>query len=1179
MSILTTYQQKALAYDKHISLTANAGSGKTTVLAKRFVEILTNEKVSLNNIVAITFTKKASSELYSKIAKELDTQIETSEHSKKYKLESLRRNLVSAKISTIHSFCIDILKDYAPEAGIDASFSPIEGNLSDELLELSIEEIINKRIRNEETEDELKYLVRIFGTKSALTSQVKKLFGKRKTTQKIIEEIYSKDEKDISKFYHSKFVKDFELIFKDTIQELIKNISKLNAIAETTKPNEKQIHTNMLLNELNSKTDLVQQYQSLQEIGSTILTKGGTVTKVGYVKKNSYEENVNLIEKINEDYKEVSQIKIEEDWEQHNDELAKFSKILINFYSDILERYTSKKTQMAYLDFEDFLLHTQRILSNEEIQNSLSEKYKYIMVDEYQDTNEIQFNIFMPILKNLSTGNFFVVGDEKQSIYMFREAEVEIFRRTSKQIENIESQESILELPHSFRLTPAIALFTNILFSKLLQNVNPRFNEVAYSNLVCAYTGEAKGEIEFLMADLETETESELTAKRILQIVNDTSNNYEFGDVAILCRKRKNFTELETTFSKYKIPHYIVGGKGFFQQQLIYDIYNYLSFLVNPNDDLALANILRAPYYSLSDVELTEISLSDGETYFEKFQNIAEKNKDFKNYLELLKSHIAISLKTEINSLIRKINIETGYWSYLAGKKNAEQEIANLKKTIQKAIGNVAQGYHSLYDFILYLKEAIDTTDDEGHAELSSEENAVKIMTIHKAKGLEFKVVVLYNTNSTGKNDNIISKSLEVDKEFGILAKLPLKNNFYEDYTQAPIVGLQNYIQKKKNYAELKRQLYVAITRAEERLIISMAVKENKKLANDSFASLIMETLDVEFEDKEIPLPEEIILSDKLTFMKLVNDKYENETQENTIAAKIISSIDDIEIKVDESKNENSNYEILIDEINSYEKNEIISASKISLFLQCPKKYELTYELGYYEIVKLYKDVSGSEEFTDKEDEANIGANIGGKIVHAILEKNIEQNELETQIEKLVEFENELQYLDEAKKNEFKEGLLKLMNNFYQSEIYSELQNHTNYENEFEIYIKENDYYLYGIIDKLIILDDKIIIVDYKTDKVNSNNIASKSEVYFNQLLFYSYLLRHKFPNAKTFELRLIYIRDVENKSIKIVPRDEVENFGKVIKGCVYKIRIKEFDKDKGNCENCQMYLLDECED
>jgi len=1173
MSILTPYQENALAYNKHISLTANAGSGKTTVLSKRFVEILINEKISLGNIVAITFTDKAASELYSKIAKELDTQITESESKKKYRLESLRRNLVSAKISTIHSFCIDILKDYAPQAGIDASFSPMDAKQSDELLELSIEEIINKRIRNEGTEDKLKYLIRIFGTKAALSTQVKKLFGRRKTTQKIIEEIYCKDEKEISGFYKNKFEKEFKVIFKNTIQELIKKISKLNTIAETDKHNEKQVHTKMLLNELKSKKDLIQQYQYLQEIGETLLTKSGTVPKVGYIKKNIYEENIFLIETINESYKELKQISIEKDWKELNKELSKFSKILIDFYEDVLGRYTDKKTQSAHLDFEDLLLHTQKLLSNEEIQNLLSEKYKYIMVDEYQDTNEIQYRIFMPILKNLSSGNLFVVGDEKQSIYMFREAEVEIFRRTSQQIKNIDSAKSILELPHSFRLTPSIALFTNILFGKLLQKVNSRFNEVAYSNLVCAYTGAEKGTVEFLFVDLEDEnnkeTESELTAKRILEIVSDKNNNYTFGDVAILCRKRKSFTELEAVFSKYKIPHYIVGGKGFYQQQLIYDIKNYLSFLVNPDDDLALANILRAPYYSLSDTELTEISMTLGETFYEKFRNYANNNIRFQKYVERLELHISISLKTEINSLIRKINIDTGYWTYLSAKKNAEQEIANLKKVIQKSISNTAQGYHSLYDFILYLKDAIDSIEDEGHAELNSADNSVKIMTVHKSKGLEFKVVVLYNTNQRGKNDNIGAKSLSIDKEFGILAKLPTGNDFYKDYSQAPIIGIQNYIQKKKNIAELKRLLYVAITRAEEHLIISLAVK--KKLEAESFASLIVEALDVDL------YSEEITFSDKLTYMKLINDKYENKTKEETIIAKIISSIDDVKSIENIGDEESGDYEILIEEISSYEKNEIISASKISLFLQCPKKFKLTYELGYYEIVKLYKDVSESEEYNNKEEETNIGANIGGKIVHSLLEKEIGKEEVEPAIIKLIEFESELRYLDNKKKNSFKDNLLELMNNFYLSEIYNQIKNYEQYENEFEIYIKENDYYLYGIIDKLVILDDKIIIIDYKTDKINFKNINLKSEVYFNQLLFYAYILGYKYPHIKTFELRLIYIRATEKETVKIVSEKEVKNFGSTIKECIQKIRKKEFAKTENNCKNCEMYLLDEC--
>ena len=1172
MSILTKYQKDALEYKKHISLTANAGSGKTTVLSKRFVEILVNEKISLNNIVAITFTEKAASELYSKIAKELDSRIESAEGRNIYKLEILRRNLVSAKISTIHSFCIDILKDYAPEAGIDANFSPIDARTSEELLELSIEEAINKKIRDEETAADLKYLLRIFGTKSTLIKKVKELFHKRKTTQKIIDTIYNNDEHQIEEFFEIKFRNDFTLLFQDMIRDLIGDIEKINSLPDSNKINETQVHINMLLNEVKSKNDLLQQYQLLGEIKEAMLTNKGTIKKRGYLSGKLYDENYEVIYKIENTFEELKQITIDENYKLLNKELAKFGLTLIDFYKEVFTGYTNKKTQKAYLDFEDILLYTQKLLNNAEVQNALSEKYKYIMVDEYQDTNEIQYNIFMPILKNLQTGNLFVVGDEKQSIYMFREAEVEIFRKTKKEIELVESEQSILELPHSFRLAPNIALFTNVLFNKLFENANPVFNEVEYRNLVCAYTKEKKGEVEFLITDENETEESTIVANRIVEIVNDNQNNFSFGDFAILCRKRKDFTILEAEFSKRKIPFSIVGGKGFYQQQLIYDIYNYLSFLVNPGNDLALANILRAPYYSLSDVQLMEIALCEGKTYFLKFKNYLKENPSLQKYLELLETHIEISGKTEINNLIRTIKVETGYWAYIANKQDAEQEIANLNKIIQRSISLTAQGFHSLYDFILYLKDAIENTDDEGQAEINNNTDSVKIMTIHQSKGLEFPVVVLYHTNQKGKDDSLSAKEVKIDKEYGILAKLPLKNNFAEDYVQAPVIGLYNYKAAKKNIAELKRLLYVAITRAEKHLIISLSHR-NKKYQKNSFAYFIVEALGLDIEQEEIKL------SDSLTYMKLINDTYVNETIKEELSAKLISDVNEIETLSSTNKEQNEEYEILLDEIFAAEKNEIVSASKIALFLQCPRKYQLTYELGYFEVVKQYKDVSGRDDFNDKEniDEVNIGANIGGKIVHSVMEKNIAAENLNKEVDRLIEQENELQNIDDNYKQNLKEDILILLNHFYQTEVYAELQGYSDYENELEIYIGKNDYFLYGIIDKLIIDEEKIIIVDYKTDKIDSQNMDIKKESYFNQLMFYAYLLKDKYPNIKEFELWLVFIRGDNNKNVKVVSKKEIELFGSTIDQCVHDIRIKKFDKKTKGCEHCQYLLLNEC--
>ncbi len=1169
MSTLTKYQTEALRYDRHISLTANAGSGKTTVLAKRFVEILLNENVTLNNIVAITFTEKAASELYTKIAKELDAKLSESIGVQKNKLESLRRNLVSAKISTIHSFCIDVLKDYAPEAGIDASFSPIDARLANELLEQSIDELLNKRIR--EDSKEIKNLIRIFGNKSTLISKVKLLFNKRKSTQKLDEDIYRKPTNEIALWFKSNFENKIELVFHQLIIDLIREVSELNIIASNFKATEVSIEINRLTNEINSKKELVEKLILLLELGNELLKKDGRVKQQKYVNAAIYSENESLIESINEKFSELKRIDISHNYEELNVELAQFGKSLINFYRDVNEKYTTKKQQSSFLDFEDLLLLTYKLLQNKDLANQLSQKYKYLMVDEFQDTNEIQYEIFMPILQYLSTGNLFVVGDSKQSIYMFREAEVKVFNDTKELIGNREGEKSLLQLPHSFRLAPNIAFFTNKLFGKLFANPNTFFNEVEYNDLVCAYLKENEGEIEILVSEEEEGTsEVALVVRKIIQMVNRSENKKSFSDITILCRVRKNFTELENEFTKYNIPYSIVGGKGFYQQQLVLDVYSYLSFLINNKNDLALVSILRSPYYGISDVELTEISLCVGKSFFDKFKSYSNENSNYKNTTNQLNAHIILATKTDVSTLLRRIHNETSYWSYIANKHDGKQEIANLEKLIQKAIHFNEQGYSTLYDFTNYLKDAINNLEDEGHAESDKTENTIKIMTIHQAKGLEFKVVILYKTNHKNFDETIKTKDISVDKDFGILAKLPNKNNYFEDFKQAPIVGLFNYFQNKKSIAELKRLLYVAITRAEEQLIISMQLKKGK-LQNDSFASMIIESLNINLSESVNMLKGDLI------YMKYVDGNYQTIKKEIASEINICNSIElDETFQNSNQKEAVKDYEILIDKIPGSEKNEIISASKISLFLQCPRKYQLTYEFGYGELTKLFKE-QNDFEFNAKEEEENIPGNILGRIVHAVLEQVVDENELENCVHKLVYVDDEILTLSDLRKKNLELEVFHLIETFYKSKSFEELKPYKNYYNEFEIYKRENDYYLYGIIDRLVFEKDKIIIVDYKTDRINEKNVDEKVNTYLNQLKFYAYILISKFKFVTTIKLNLVFIRDDSFSISQKIDIKEIMEFGEIIKDSVLKIRSKQFEIDAPGCKDMKYYLLDEC--
>ncbi len=856
MNILTPYQKKALDYSKHISLTANAGSGKTFVLAKRYVEIAYNENIPLKNIVAITFTDKAAGELYKKIADEIEIRRKTADSKESQKiLNRMRRQLVSANISTIHSFCINILREFSNEAKLDANFIPVNQREAEELINLSIEEIINAALYDAKAEDEIKYLIRFFGSRTGLSNELFKLINKRRIILSLANSFYNQQEKNIAEYFRNKFETEIQIIFEDKIEDLLQIIGEINK----TVNNEYRVNVIAseiieILQAVKKSPTFVEKIIQLHLLAGKILTKAGTIRNRGYLSKNNIEQFSNDVKFIETFFNELKLLTFDYDYRYAEKKLAEFGKILLSVFQLCYKNYSDKKNERSFLDFEDILLFTQKIIKDDSVRNYISQKYNYIMIDEYQDTNELQYEIFMPILKYLEKGNLFVVGDEKQSIYMFREAELEIFNRTKANIGQKTNKTGILKLPHSFRLAPNIALFTNLLFKNLFNNPNPIFNEVEHNDLVCSRKDlPDNGTIELLISDNDTSelSESELIAARIIQLKNKEEIN--LSNVAVLCRKRDVFAELEQIFIQYDIPYTIVGSRGFFQKQIIYDVYNYLSFLLNPQNDAALVGILRSPFFMISDAEIFQISLLDGKTYYDKLQKYGKDHAIFSKQLSLIGKHLKISTKIEIGLLIRQILNETGYLSIIAVRKNGRQEIANLNKLIFAAGKFQTESFKGLYDFVDYLKDSINAQEDEEQAEINFNDDKVKIMTIHKAKGLEFKAVFLYKCNTSVKKDLVITKSISADKDLGILTKTPSHDGYFEPYISAPINGLYNYISYKKHAAENKRLLYVAITRAIDYLFIC-ADSPSKKTYDQSFIDLIKKGLDIDFDSESFNL-------------------------------------------------------------------------------------------------------------------------------------------------------------------------------------------------------------------------------------------------------------------------------------------------------------------------------------
>jgi ATP-dependent helicase/nuclease subunit A len=814
------------------------------------------------------------------------------------------------------------------------------------------------------------------------------------------------------------------------------------------------------------------------------------------------------------------------------------------------------------LDFEDILLFANKIIKKSEVQSHLREKYKYIMIDEYQDTNDIQYEIVMPILDELKQGNLFVVGDEKQSIYMFRDADLEVFDKTKREILNSKFVGKNLTLPHSFRMYPQLVLFTNKLFGNLFANPIKEFNEVEPSDLICTKNDDEVGQVGILLADeSESVLESDLVIKKIMMLLN-TDENLTFGDIAILCRKRKVFTEIESSLVKYNLPYIIMGGKGFYQRQSIYDVYNYLTFLINHNDDQSLIGVLRSPFFNISDSKLLRISLGTEKAFYEKLINYSAHDENIKNIIAVINENIQAIISMEPYLLIRKLLNESGYWSVLSTKKNCEQEIANMEKLLSLSREYSNKGFKNLYDYTISLKEFIDGYEDEGQAQVTENQNAIKLMTIHQSKGLEFKAVFIYGTNSKGQDDNVKSKSISISKEYGILTKVPIEKKYFSKYSLSPIAAFHNYKTKKKNYAELKRLFYVAVTRAVKYLYISASHNKYKPVKG-TFYQLLCDGFSNKFENNSITL------SANTTFMSRRDDTFAMNNKTVDLNVSIETQIE-CEILSAKKPEKSISFQNLKNElISSYPRHEIISATKISMYSQCPVKYELTYNIGYLPLMNLIKNQEHNYEYQLDEEEYNLKqyAQIRGKAIHKCLSENVPQEGIKEYIEKALVAEDVKEF------SKLTSEIVDEITRYYSSKVYDEINSCEKYKNEYEVYCKEGDFFLYGIIDKLIYQDEKLIIIDYKTDTIEKDQIKTRAENYFIQLKFYAYVLSKIFPKANNYELRLVFIKHPDELVVNVISKEAIEIFAKQIQEAIKNIHTFSFTSNLEHCFNCQYAL------
>ncbi|MCR5420633.1 MAG: helicase-exonuclease AddAB subunit AddA [Lachnospiraceae bacterium] len=858
--------------NKNLLLSAAAGSGKTTVLVERIIRRVTEDKepVDIDRLLVMTFTKAAAEQMKEKILKAIeDKRAANPMDEYLIKQAALVHN---AKISTIHGFCLDVIRNHFQEIDMDPDF-----RVADEAeCKLLKQDILSKCLEEEYekgSEDFIDF-TECFATGKNDNSILEVLDRMYEYAMSAPEPerwldkclaVYSEPEKN----------KEWMRVLTDLAGiniEYIYNLASMayELCADTDGP---YMYTEAVKNDMELLENL-REKKSYEEyryhIRSVEFMRLGRPKKGGpYVDPEIAER----VKSIRNEYKKVIEglknkeflISSEENDRRIRDCLPVAEEI-VRLTRIIMEKYSGEKRKRKIVDFADLEHLCLKILrlNNESTAKEYRNYFREIYVDEYQDSNLIQEEI----IKYISRGNnIFMVGDVKQSIYSFRLARPQLFmdkynsfKTYSKNTELPDTDVNIkIDLHHNFRSRESVLVSVNELFKQIMTR---EIGGIEYNEDVALYpkacypmVEESKEKTELILISSEEgmderELEAGIIAERINELMSghkvydptedepDRMRPVKYSDIVILLRSLKGWDE---TFKKVilsaGIPVHSMTQSGYFEADEISVLLDYLRVLDNPLQDIPLTAVLKAGFLRFSDEELAILHLKYPDKYL--FGSLVLCSKDDvpgelgEKSQKFLSGYKKLRDKTgyiSVYELLLEI-IDGEYGLYVSCMPDGKRRKANLNMLLKKAEDYGKTSYKGLFHFVRYIEMLKKYEIDYGEANLADEnDDAVRIMSIHKSKGLEFPVCFIAGM-SKGYNSRDLYNSLITDIDLGMAF------NFVDPLRRIKQTTLlKTAIADKKNLemmAEEERILYVAMTRAREKLIMTGVVKDiNKTLAS-----------------------------------------------------------------------------------------------------------------------------------------------------------------------------------------------------------------------------------------------------------------------------------------------------------------------------------------------------------
>ena len=787
--------------DSSILVSAGAGTGKTSVLVERFVRAVCDDGVDVDSILAITFTEKAAAQLKQRVRARF---VELNEI-------GLAREAEAAWISTIHGFCARVLRTHALAAGIDPEFRVLDAVEAERLALDAFDGALAEFLERGESAERLRMIAAY--NPRRLAEMVRTAYDHlrsqgKEPTLPVIDPPRPAGEREALAEAARKALAELGAPEQKTVLAALDKVERCSALLDRLAPDALAGHA---------------EVKGLGHKGAAKALQGPAYA--AYLEAHAAYEALCL---------------------RHAEYL---DHVLLRELIDLHgARYARLKRERSGLDFDDLELLARDLLRDDEgLRVHYAERFSHVLVDEFQDTNPLQNEI----VELLERDNLFRVGDERQSIYRFRHADVKVFREHHERAAQDGRAEAI---GVNFRSRGELLDAIDLTFSELW---GEEFDPLIAAPGAREQPPRVDPCVELLVTDKEKKrwdemldpsgdpfgsgmrgvtpwraAEARLLAKRVDELTR--GGPYELSDVVLLLRATTHMHIYERALEERGIPTYVLGGRGYWSQQQVGDLRHYLAALANPLDGLALYSVLASPLGGLSLDSLVLIAaesrlrggdpwrtLTDPDAEIGLEPEQAERAAAFaQRFAAERKLAPRISLETVIDRAVTT----SGYDREVLAMPAGDRRMANVRKLMRMAREYEAEEGRDLRGFIDFVAERDLVQEREGQAPLEAEDlDAVRLMTIHRAKGLEFPVVCVADLGKDGRED---FKALRITDDGRVGIRLATLGGGRLDGAQLETIRKE---QKLEDEEEERRIFYVAATRAQEHLILSGATDLEKR--------------------------------------------------------------------------------------------------------------------------------------------------------------------------------------------------------------------------------------------------------------------------------------------------------------------------------------------------------------